>query len=250
MMKIGLIGFGTIGKELFRQIQNEEEMEISFVFDIEKEKLGEIDSSLAVDSVETGLERNPDLVVEAAGFEAVKEYAKIILHKCDFLILSSSALAFEETENEIKKVCARNNTKLFIPSGAIIGMDGVRAVKGELDEVRIESKKNPKAFGREDRKRTVLFEGSAREGAKKFPKNVNVSATLSANGIGLDKTNVKIVSDPSLERNCHSIYAKGSFGEFEIHVRGVPSKNPKTSSLAAISAFDLIKRIKDGIGIY
>ncbi|MFH1586234.1 MAG: aspartate dehydrogenase [Candidatus Diapherotrites archaeon] len=249
-MKIGLIGFGTIGQELFKRIQNDEGMEISFVFDIDKDILREINSSLVVESVERGLERNPDLVVEAAGFEAVKEYAKMVLHKCDFLILSSSALAFGETENMIKKVCARNNTKLYIPSGAIIGMDGIGAVKDELDELRIETKKNPKGFGRDDKEKTVLFDGSSREACKKFPKNVNVSATLSLNGIGLDKTKVKVISDPLLERNCHSIFAKGSFGEFEIHVRGVPSKNPKTSSLAAISAFDLIKRIKDGIGIY
>ena len=241
-MKIGLIGAGAIGGYLQKKITEDSSLELIGILDIDKEKT-------TVNSIEELLEKEPDLIVEAAGVKVVQDFYRKILSKTNFLIMSSSSLAEKELYDAIQKICRENKTKLFIPTGAIIGMDGISAVKEILEEIEIETRKNPKGFGREDTKETILFEGGARKACKLYPKNVNVSATLSLNGIGFEKTKVKIISDPKTQANTHTITAKGEFGKFTIKVEGKPSKNPKTSSLAGVSAFDTIKKIQNGLAI-
>ena len=191
-----------------------------------------------------------DLVVEAASQQAVGQYAEAVLSKTDFLILSVGALAEQTLEGKIVSLCKEHGKKLFFPSGAIAGIDMLKAMQPELKSVEIVSRKNPKGFGRNDSKPTVLFDGNAREACKKFPTNINISATASLNGIGFDKTRVKMISDPACSGNKHSLHAVHSFGEMQLDVTALPSKNPKTSSTAAYSAFDLIKKIQNGINIY
>lgn len=95
-----------------------------------------------------------------------------------------------------------------------------------------------------------MYEGPAREAVRKFPANVNVAATLSLAGIGLDKTKVKIVADPEVKNNIHEISVQGDFGELKTRVENVPSpQNPKTSYLAALSAIATLKKITDGVEI-
>ena len=158
---------------------------------------------------------------------------------------SEGVRLIDDIERKINVVAKKHGTKIYIPSGAIIGIDGILAVKGLLDEVEIETRKPPRGFGRTDKKETVLFQGPARKGVPLYPQNVNVAATLSLAGIGFDRTRLRIVSDPKAKSNQHIIKAKGSFGEFFIQVRALPSKNPKTSSLAAMSAFAKVKEIQD-----
>ena len=236
-MKLGLIGLGSIGSFLKEKIEKDPSLELVGILDVDESKR-------TVNSIDELLEKKPELVIEAASFEAVKENAVKVLSKTNFLILSVSALAEKETEEKIEKLCKEHKTKIFFPSGAIIGLDGISAVKNQLEKVEIETRKNPRGFGREDKEETVLFEGSARDACKEFPKNVNVSATLSINGIGFDKTKVRIISDPNTKANTHTITASGAFGKFSIKVEAVPSNNPKTSSLAALSAFNLIKQLQ------
>ncbi|MFH1255960.1 MAG: aspartate dehydrogenase [Candidatus Diapherotrites archaeon] len=249
-MRIGLIGFGAIGSKLYELIGKDAGMRVVFVLDKDKGKTKGLPKGLAVQSLEEGFSMKPELVVEAASHEAVKEFGEKILGEADLLLMSVGSLADKKIEGKIASACKKSGKKLFLPSGAIIGLDGLSAAKQQLESVEIETRKNPKSLGRGDSSETIVFEGSAREGCRLYPKNVNVAATLSLNGIGFEKTKVKLVSDPAAKTNSHTIRAKGAFGSFLIRVENTPSKNPATSGLAALSAFDSIKKISRGISFY
>jgi aspartate dehydrogenase len=130
-------------------------------------------------------------------------------------------------------------------------LDGIKSARiGGIDEVVLTTTKPPKGLGMDVGKKTIVFEGPAAEAVKKFPKNVNVAATLSLVGMGFEKTKVRIIADPEVERNQHEIYAKGDFGELRARVKNVPSPmNPKTSYLAALSAISAIKKFGESVVI-
>ena len=80
-----------------------------------------------------------------------------------------------------------------------------------------------------------VFFGPAREACRGFPSNLNVSAAVSLAGIGPDRTMVRIIADPELSRNCHDITVEGEFGLLKVHIENIPSENPKTGRLTALS---------------
>jgi aspartate dehydrogenase len=136
-------------------------------------------------------------------------------------------------------------TKLLIPSGAIGGLDAIRAAaEAGLTEVTLVTAKPPEGFGLHGlTEAKVLYEGNATEAVAKFPKNVNVAAALSLAGMGFEKTHVRIVADPALTANTHTIVAKGAFGEMTCKVENRPSpENPASSYLASLAALALIRR--------
>lgn len=96
----------------------------------------------------------------------------------------------------------------------------------------------------------MLFEGPAREVIAKFPKNVNVAIALSLAGLGADRTMVRLIADPAVDRNTHQIYARGAAGEIEFTSRNVPfPENPRTSYLAALSAIALLRRLAGNLQV-
>lgn len=131
------------------------------------------------------------------------------------------------------------------PSGALGGLDAVQALAvAGLDEVRLTTRKPPAGLGMAVTEETVVFEGSARDAIERYPANVNVAVALSLAGIGPDRTVMRLVADPTLDRNTHTVYARGAAGEIEFTSRNLPfPENPKTSWLAALSAIALLRRL-------
>ena len=266
-MKVGLIGCGTIGSLLATTIDKEiPRLRLIAVHDQDKGKARKLAESLytkpalALD-VEEVVELS-DLVIEAASPEIVGDLLKLVLKKKKDLMIMSVGGVLEHLEL-LEKVEKFGQSRVFFPSGAIAGLDGLNAARqGDIQSVTLVTSKPPQAFAgapyviqnRIDLNSitnpAVIFEGSSREAVRGFPRNINVSAILSLAGIGMDKTKVKIIADPSLVRNTHRIMIQGDFGDIEIKVENVPSPaNPKTSMLAALSAIAMLKKIVNSVKI-
>jgi len=163
------------------------------------------------------------------------------------IVMSIGALMDNEFYQELKSLAKQNNAKIHLPSGAIVGLDGIKAVaKFGLEEVSLVTRKSPKSLGKNIDKEEVLFEGKASDAVKEFPLNINVAATIS---IACQRDiDVKIIVDPNVDRNVHEITAKGDFGEFKTTTMNYPcAANPKTSMLAALSAIRLLKSFNETI---
>jgi aspartate dehydrogenase len=248
-------------------MESMDEIERFYVFDVLKDGIDrmvrDFEKAKAVESVESALE-HVDLTIEAASQEAVRKYGpKVLKNGKDLMMMSVGALGDDSLRETLFSLAKKNRAKIYVPSGAIGGVDLVSSASMvNVDSVELETIKPPSGLkGAEYLKengidvdsiteRTIVFEGGAREAVRAFPKNVNVSATLSLAGIGFDRTKVKVVVDPKASRNVHIVRVKGDFGMAEFRIENVPSPmNPRTSYLAAISAVATLKRIVGGIWI-
>jgi len=240
MKKIGLIGYGTIGRYICKKILDEKDIEVGFVFDpyINKSE----NKSFEIRNKFPENLKEIDLVVEAANSEAVKEYALIVLKSTNLLTFSTTAFADEIFLKEVVETSINNKTNIYIPHGAILGIDGINDGKSMLKSVSITTIKRPKNLGRKDDKRTVIYEGNTKGACKAYPKNVNVHGGVALAGIGFDNTKSKIIADPNVKGNTHIILAKGEGTEFEIKVSSVP-KGLVSGVYTPESAFGSIKRI-------
>ncbi len=248
-MRIAIIGAGTIARTI---AEHADGYKIVCVYDSVAESAGTFAAKYGCEIFEPENFPKVDLVVEAASQEAVKQYAERMLNKGqNLMVMSVGAFVDEGLLQKLRNIAEKNRVKLIVPSGAIAGSDGIKAASvGEIEEALLVTTKPPGGFGIEVKEKTVLYEGPASEAVKKYPKNVNVAATLALVGIGFHKTKVRIVADPAAKLNKHEIYVRGEFGELQTETRNLPSpENPKTSYLAAMSAVSAIKRFQDHVVI-
>jgi aspartate dehydrogenase len=263
--KVAVIGYGSIGREIIAATKRGEIPNAKIVALFDKES--RVISSVGYDKSELHLftdfnefynspiYSNLDIIIECASKDAVREYGKkIIESKKDLIVLSVGAFSDKEYLSELQNLSNLNNTRILIPTGAIAGLDSIRSVKKYLESLTITTTKHPKSFvgapffkkskiKLEDiSKKTVLYEGNAITAIEFFPANVNVAVSIALAGIGLEKTQVKIIADPTMSVNKHEILGKGSFGEIHIIVQNIPSPtNPKTSYLASLSAIECLR---------
>jgi aspartate dehydrogenase len=252
-MKVGIIGCGAIANIITTSIVPEEnDIEIAYFFDkdIERaENLASLAGGVAVLDFEDML-KDVDLVLECASPDSVKYFAPIVLEKgIDMIIMSIGAFMDTDFYTDVLKIAKDNGAKIHLPSGAVVGLDGIKAVaKFGLKEVNLVTRKSPKSLGKDIDTEEVLFEGKASEAVKAFPLNINVAATIS---MACNKDiDVKIIVDPNVDRNVHEITARGDFGEFKTITMNYPcAANPKTSMLAALSAIRLLKSFSETISV-
>jgi len=201
-----------------------------------------------------------DLVVEAAGGAVVPELAeKVFAAGKELMVISVGALL---DHPEIIETSRKTGCRLYLPSGAIAGLDGIKsACVGEIAHVTHTTRKPPAGLDgapylvernislaglKEERE---VFSGSAREACRGFPANVNVTAAVSLAGIGPDKTRVRILAVPGLRFNCHDIDVEGEFGKLHVHIENVPTENPKTGKLTAFSIIRAVQDVVDPVRI-
>jgi aspartate dehydrogenase len=270
---IGLMGCGTIGTPLAMAIDSGRvaNASLSGLFDIVDENARDLKTKLkstpqVYHNFDRFVDSTADIIIEAASQQAVKNFAKSIIESGkDLMVMSVGALADTLFLAELLELTPirKGHSKIYVPSGAIAGIDAIRSVRHIADSISLTTKKSPKALAGAPfftarnvsldniTKVTEIYEGPAVEAVKLFPANVNVAAVLSLAGIGVEKTMVRILADPEATTNQHEIVATGSFGEIKISVNNVTAPgNPKTSFLAVLSAIECLRSIcEDGIRI-
>ena len=246
-MRFAVIGYGAITDEMVRTLEGERQLASLAAVLVRPRRLAEAKAKaagrfLVVDGIDALLALRPEMVAECAGHAAMREHAAAVLaHGTDLLCSSVGVLADSAFAAELK-----GPGKLWIPSGAIAGIDGLLAARtAGLKRVTYTSIKPPVAWNgtpaeklvaQAREQRTTFFEGSAREAAIRYPQNVNVGATVALAGLGLDGTTVKLVSDPAASGPLGIIEAEGDFGRMRFEILAYASPhNPKTSLLTAHS---------------
>jgi len=240
-VKVGLIGCGAIGTVLAEAFEQKivvcDEL---VVYDFDASQAQKLKSALEfpvtiVESVDELLALKPKVIVEAASQQAAKDYVpKIVASGVKLIVMSTGALLGLKVDL----------SKVHVPSGAIGGLDALSsAALAGIDEVTLTSRKNPKALGKDNTKETVIYEGDAEEAAKLFPREMNVAATLALT-VKPAKVKVKVVSDPSVNRNTHEIQVKWRYGKMFLRFANDPHPdNTHTSALAAWAAIKLLQSI-------
>lgn len=252
MLHVSIIGCGAIGVGVMELLKSDPEVAFDMVIVPETalENAGATVARLAPNAkVGVGLDGSrPDLLVECAGHRAIEQHIIPALENgIPCLVVSVGALSEPGMAEKLEQAAQRGGTQVQLLSGAIGAIDALAAARiGGLDEVVYTGRKPAGAWKDTPAEQvvdldalteaTVIFEGTAREAARLYPKNANVAATLSLAGLGLDQTRVRLLADPDALENVHHVEARGAFGGFELTMRGKPlAANPKTSALTVFS---------------
>jgi len=202
----------------------------------------------------TELEAHADIVVECAPSAILRAIVEpFVAHGKMAVVLSVGALL---TNWDLVDIAKENGGQIAVPTGALIGLDAMTAAaEGEIRSVRMVTRKPVRGLlgapyvveNRIDleglREATKIFDGTAREGARGFPANVNVAAALSLAGFGPDRTRLEIWADPHLDRNTHRIEVEADSASFSMSIANVPSENPKTGRITALSVIALLRKL-------
>ena len=240
-MKVGIIGCGAIGTLIAEAVERRivicDEL-ILYDFDAKKSEM--LKNSLnfpvtAVASLDEMLKLEPKVIVEAASQQAAREYVeRVVSAGIDLIVMSTGALLDLNVQS----------SKIHVPSGAVGGLDALSsAALAGINKVVLTSRKNPRAFEMNNREAKVVYEGSAEEAARLYPREMNVAATLALT-VKPVKVSVQVVSDPAVQRNTHEFQVKWRFGEMFLRFANEPHpENPRTSALAAWSAIKLLQSL-------
>jgi aspartate dehydrogenase len=250
LLHVAVVGYGAIGQTVVAELHRARGGRVRVVALMTRSSVGSTAESgrlVHAHSIEQVLQARPDVVVECASHDAVRQYGRQILDAgCDLVVTSTGALADDQLCRLVMDAAEKSGARVIVPAGAIGATDMLGAMRlAQLDVVRYVGTKAPSAWRGTPAERivdldrvvapVVFFRGSARDAATSYPKNANVAATLAWYGAGFDKTEVTLVADPACVGNRHGFEAIGRLGTFRFESEGQASANPKTSSIVAYS---------------
>lgn len=255
-LRVGLAGLGAVGREVARRLEAGIPglvLAAVAVRDVEKARrtLARLGEGIAVLPLKE-LAAACEVVVECLPAALFREIALPAVEQGKvFMPLSVGQLL--ENFDLVARARA-TGARILVPTGALIGLDAVRAAaEGEIRSVKMVTRKPPRGLegapylaehgiSLENLKAPKkVFDGSAREGARGFPANLNVAAALSLAGIGPDKTRLEIWADPGVDRNTHTIEVDADSARFTMTIENVPSDNPRTGRITALSAIAALR---------
>ncbi len=266
-IRVGILGCGAIGSRIAKSIKTQcpDYATVSALFDINPAKALALQKSLPkahiVKHSYQELLAVSDLVIEAVNAPDTRQLVRqALLAKKDVLIMSVGK--FIEGES-ILKLAQRLGVRVLIPSGAIAGVDAIKAASLQrIDSITLTTRKPVYGFAdnayvqarrinlSQIKKETVLFDGNVREAVKCFPQNINVAATIALASHAKDKLRIRIATSSEYKVNSHEIEVNGEFGRLVTRTENVVCPdNPKTSFLAVLSAVRTLKEYFQGVTI-
>jgi len=258
-LKVGLLGVGAIGQILATALDAEPSRAVLVaIADQDRGRAERFAAQLKARPPVVEIDelvRRSDLIIEAASQAALPDIVPRALRaQKDLMVMSVGGLLENE---EWFAEAERQGCRIHVPSGAIAGLDGLRAAAmGRLSLVILTSRKPVAALRgakyvterRIDldrlKEETVLFEGPPEDACRAFPTTSNVAASLRLAAGKSVEIRVRVIAVPGGTENVHEIQAVGDFGRFRIVLENVPSPaNPRTSRLAALSALATLEEI-------
>lgn len=226
--RLGIVGFGYLGSYVYQQVSTRPELglDLAFVHDGATTKLAALPPEVVLGDLSRFADRRPDLVVELAHPDVSRRWGCAFLARADYMPLSLTALADAELEQALVSAAGAGGRRLFIPHGAIVGLDALEEGRGLWEEVSIRMVKPLRSLDFSAAPhlgpagiagQTVLYDGPTRGICPLFPRNVNSHAAVALAGIGFDRTRSVLVADPALEVSIIEVEARG--GGVTVQVR-------------------------------
>jgi len=244
--RIGLVGCGTIGSRIARKIREESLAAIDFVADLDPGRAG---AAAPGSEVLTDLARisgrRVDLVIEAANADVVRAIALDVLARSDFLPFTLTALHDDDFREAVRARCREAGTRLIVPHGGVLGLDGVYDGRSVIREVTFKTTKHPRNLGLDPDRSGVVYDGPTRGACIELPRNVNVHAAFALMGVGFDRQRSIVVADPGSREMRHEITVTGDGIEWRFSIASVPS-GEVTGSYTPESAASTVARVLGG----
>jgi aspartate dehydrogenase len=256
--EVGIASLGAIGRVLASRIGDIPGYHLAAVSarrtDRAREHLSSIGSDADVVDAGEVAERS-DLVIECAPAAVFREIAEPVIARGGTLVpLSAGALL---ANWDLVDRAAETGATIHIPSGAILGLDAVQgAAQGTVASVRMITRKPVRGlvgapFLLEQgidlsavTEPVRIFSGTARQAIEGFPANLNVAVALSLAGVGPDRTEMEVWADPDLTRNTHVVEVDSDSARLELRIENIPSENPATGRLTALSVLALLRKLR------
>src|SRR5271169_2362113 len=257
-LKIGLGGLGAVGLDVARRIEaGIPGLVLTAVSVRDQDKarrnLPQVGGRIPVVAAEA-LAETCDLVVECLPPALFRTVALSVIERGKLFMPLSVGQLLDNWDLVAR--AKETGARILVPTGGLIGLDAVRAAaEGTIHSVTMITRKPPqgldgapylveRAISVKNLKGPLkVFDGTAREGARGFPENVNVAAALSLAGIGPDRTRLEIWADPALNRNTHRIEVDADTASFSMAIENVPSENPKTGRIVALSTVAALRAL-------
>ena len=264
-MNVGIVGFGSIGTEVAKAlIYGVENFSFYGVASRSKlnakKRISKLNTNIEIFDLET-LVDNCEVIIDCAPKEAFREIATKCINKERILITVSGSGILDNLD--LEELANTNNSQIILATGAILGLDALRAAsESKINSVKMITRKPPNALSKapyvinnniqldELLKPKLIFKGSATEGAKAFPANVNVAAAVGLAGIGASKTELEIWADPNLTRNTHRVEVDADSAIFEMSIQNVQTpENPGTGKITGLSVVACLRGLKSSFKI-
>ncbi|WP_245283772.1 aspartate dehydrogenase [Bradyrhizobium sp. URHD0069] len=263
-MRVAVVGLGAIGRRVVKALDRGLDGLVLAAVSVQepgkhRDFLATLSRAPAILPIED-LSQAADVVIECAPSALLKSIVLPFVSKGKTAIVLSAGALLEH--DDLIQIAKQSGGQIVVPTGALIGLDAVTAAaEGTIHSVRMMTRKPVTGLAgapyivennidiENITEPLKIFDGTAREAARGFPANLNVAVALSLAGIGPDRTRLEIWADPALTRNTHRIDVESDSASFAMSIENIPSENPKTGRITALSVIAYLRKQRSALRI-